>query len=108
MAPRLTQTIKALCSAGTDEGVDAFLKDFFHSIPFSLAFSLRCLFWLFWWAPFICIRRFRTLGGLNAEEQQRYFTWWEKHRWYWVREFLSSLKTISLLARVGREWDPTL
>lgn len=104
---RLLKSFEILCPAGS--GVDAmsFIYDLFHTLPRSFMYGIRFLFWLFWWFPCIAIRRFKTAGSLTPDETRRYLRWWESHPWYHVREVLASLKSIAVLARIGKDWEPT-
>ncbi len=94
-----------LCPAGSGADAADFFKDLFKTIPFMMAVGLRLLFWVFWWAPLFTIWRLRTVRYLSEVDRERYFAWWEYHRWYFVREGYNSLKVLSLVARIGREWE---
>ena len=104
---RILYTVNVLCPAGDKLQAKSILTDFFKTVPLSMVLGLYVLFWIFWWAPFLTIGRFRSLGRLNEAERERYFSWWEQHRFYWLREIFYSLKTIALLAMLGRAWGPT-
>ena len=99
-------TCKILCPPGSDQESREFLADFSQTIPFLAAAGLRILFWLFYWLPPLIIFRFRSLARLSATDQARYLAWWENNRCYFIREILNNLKTVALLVRVRKEWDP--
>lgn len=103
---RALKTVQLLCPIANASDAEAFLQDFFKTLPLSLVLGIHLLFWIFWWAPFLAIHRFKTLGKLTEAECERYFAWWEAHPWYFIREALGSLKTFALMAQVGCAWEP--
>ncbi len=98
--------MKIICPAGTDESAAVFLEDFFHRIPLLLALGIRILFWFFYWLPCLVVRRFKPVTQLDESVLECYLGWWEQNRFYFIREGFNTLKTIALLARVGKDWDP--
>lgn len=103
---RLLKTIEILCPAGSSAAAEDFVSDFFQSIPLFKACLFHFVFWLFWCLPPVILFRFCVLGNLSAAEQQRYLNWWEYNRFQFIREISMILKSLALLARVGREWEP--
>jgi hypothetical protein len=99
-------TFRILCPAGTDASAQTFLDDFFHRIPLSMALGIKALLFVFNWMPALVVCQFKPLNKLDVMIRDRYFAWWEHNRFYLIREGFNTLKTLALLARVGKDWEP--
>jgi hypothetical protein len=103
---RLVHSFEIICPAGSSDGVDDFLDNFFSKVPLSYELGLKFLFWVFWWMPLFVTKRLKCAGKLSEVEREAYLVWWEDNPAYVVRNLFELLKTLSLLARVGKEWNP--
>ncbi len=103
---RLLASIRVICPFGADQPDVEVVRDFFGSLPLAASLLLRLLFCLFYWLPPLIVFRLRTVTHLGDADQERYLRWWEENRLADIREAYMSLKTVALLAQVGREWEP--
>lgn len=102
----ISRTIHLLCPFGAPQPDLEVLSDFLGSLPILVTFLLRFLFWVFYWLPPLIVFRPHTVVGLDTAAMERYIKWWEENRFAPIREGFVSLKTVALLAQVGREWEP--
>lgn len=103
---RMIAVFKIICPFGSDKSCEEFLADLSQTMPLLPILITRLIFFLFYWFPFLIIFRFKRVIKLGEADCERYISWWEKNRFYFIREAFNSIKTVSLLARVGKEWEP--
>jgi hypothetical protein len=102
----MIKVFRVVCPAGSDDSCKEFLDDLGRRMSRLPVLMIRFLCCLFYWLPFLIVRRLRTATNLNDHDRERYIAWWEKNRSYNIREAFNSIKTVSLLARVGKDWEP--
>lgn len=103
---RLFASLRVICPFGADHPDVEVVRDFFESLPLVASLLLRFLFWLFYWMPPLIVFRLRTVTHLDEAATERYLRWWEESRSAAIREAFVSLKTVALLAQIGKDWGP--
>lgn len=103
---RILAITQVLCPFGAEIPDGEVVRDFFKSLPLLAALLLRSLFCVFYWLPPLIVFRLHTVTRLDPDAMERYLRWWEENRWAAIREAFMSLKTVALLAQIGRDWEP--